>query len=217
MLDGFLSRTLHHVMGPLHALRGTCEVVRDNLSSAEDDSPVGEKNCDLLERAADTVMSTTRMVADVSDLARFDEGASLKTKFGSIDLCDIGLQAIENVQFNSLRMSGGDDGISVSLSLVGCGGPAVIQSDSKVLLRAVAHLLDNAVREASSGGKVLLQVSSSDSHVLVEVIDDGKGLPEGTCLDQRAIGSKNRKPAPSSRYVSLDLSSKDPDQIKNAR
>lgn len=77
MLDGFLSRTLHHVMGPLHALRGTCEVVRDriydnkgNLTGSGDDDE-GEKNCELLERAADTVMTTTRMIADVSDLGEF--------------------------------------------------------------------------------------------------------------------------------------------------
>ena len=71
MLDSFLSRTLHHVMGPLHALRGTCEVVSDRLQSHKFEEKDVEKNCDLLERAADTVSTATRMVADVSDLARF--------------------------------------------------------------------------------------------------------------------------------------------------
>jgi hypothetical protein len=32
-----------------------------------------ERNCDVLDRAVDTVTTTTRMVADVSDLARFGE------------------------------------------------------------------------------------------------------------------------------------------------
>lgn len=74
MLDSFLSRTLHHVMGPLHALRWTCEIVSNNLH----DRKIGEegereRNCELLERAADTVTSATRMVVDVADLARFGE------------------------------------------------------------------------------------------------------------------------------------------------
>jgi len=73
MLDNFLSRTLHHVMGPLHALRGTCEVVSDRLQYHKIDAIEREKNCELLERAADTVTTATRMVADVSDLARFGE------------------------------------------------------------------------------------------------------------------------------------------------
>lgn len=74
MLDNFLSKTLHHVMGPLHALRGTCELISGRL---HDLTGVEEteryKSCDLLDRAVDTVTTTTRMVADVSDLARFGE------------------------------------------------------------------------------------------------------------------------------------------------
>jgi hypothetical protein len=72
MLDSFLSRTLHHVMGPLHALRGTCELISGRLQDhTSDDVHERERNCVLLERAVDTVTLTTRMVADVSDLARF--------------------------------------------------------------------------------------------------------------------------------------------------
>ena len=223
MLDGFLSRTLHHVMGPLHALRSTCEVVRDNLGSMNTSNDEGEKNCDLLERAAETVMTTTRMVADVSDLARLDEGSILKTKFDSVDLRNVGLEAIESIQFNALRLSGGDDGISVSLNLIGDGGPSIIRTDRTVLLRVLAHLLENAVREVDSGGKVILQLKSVGTSaskvpgVFVEVIDDGNGLPAGTCLDQgKNLSSKG---APSNRYVmgNLKLSSQDPDQLQKAR
>lgn len=240
MLDGFLSRTLHHVMGPLHALRGTCEVVRDkiqldnkskhpNSMMMEDDE--AEKNCELLERAADTVTTTTRMVADVSDLARFDEGANLKTRFHWEDIREVGAEAIEGIQFNALRMTGGDDGISVALKLVGEGGVAALRTDRAVLLRVFAHLLENAVREVDPGGTVTLRITSSggsgDSNgnplVLVEVVDDGRGLPSGTCLDQGedipavAGGSKR---GPIHRYVignGRRLESKDPDQILKAR
>lgn len=227
MLDGFLSRTLHHVMGPLHALRGTCEVVRDRIveqnSLAVSDEV--EKNYELLTRAADTVMTTTRMVADVSDLARFDEGAALKTKFEAVNLRQLGMEAIENLQFNDLRMSGRDDGISVSLDLVGAGGSSMLSTDKNVLLRVLAHLLENSVREVDSGGKVKLRITSSSSeasggsHVLVEIIDDGKGLPTGTCLDQGddLIVNGGAKQAPIHRYVIGHRASDDPDEIRKAR
>jgi hypothetical protein len=39
-----------------------------------------ERNCDLLDRAVDTVTTTTRMVADVSDLARFGEFVLVRFK-----------------------------------------------------------------------------------------------------------------------------------------
>ena len=73
MLDNFLSRTLHHVMGPLHALRSTCEIVSDRLQTHKVDEAEVERNVDLLERAVDTISGSTRMIADVSDLARFGE------------------------------------------------------------------------------------------------------------------------------------------------
>ena len=175
-------------------------------------------------------MTTTRMVADVSDLARFDEGATLKTKFEPTNLREVGLEAIEAIQFNALRMSGGDDGVSVSLDLVG-GGLAVMNTDRGVLLRVLAHLLENAVREVDSGGQVTLRITSSsstkkevdgDGHtVLVEVIDDGKGLPVGTCLDQRddlITGGDNNKQAPVHRYaLGRGKLSDDPDEILKAR
>lgn len=226
MLDSFLSKTLHHVMGPLHALRGTCEIVSDTLQLHNSiDGDEREKNCDLLERAAETVTTTTRMVADVSDLARFDEGATLQTKFNSIGLREIGLEAINNIRFNHLRLTGGDDGISVSLNLVGEGGPGAINTDRAALLRVLAHLLENAVREVDKGGTVSLQMTSASSNdgsnnVLIEVIDNGRGLPSGTCLDQgdNIIGT-DTSPAPCHRYLigGKRENSNDPDELQKVR
>ena len=102
MLDRFLSRTLHHVMGPLHTLRGTCEIVSDGLQHCNINGNKREKNCELLDRAAETVTTTTRMVADISDLARFDEGVTLRTKCNLVDLRDLGLEAMEKIPFNDL-------------------------------------------------------------------------------------------------------------------
>lgn len=73
MLDNFLSRTLHHIMGPLHALRATVEVVSDRLQTQKFDEVERQKSVELLERASDTISGCARMTADVSDLARFGE------------------------------------------------------------------------------------------------------------------------------------------------
>jgi K+-sensing histidine kinase KdpD len=219
------ARTLHHVMGPLHALRGTCDVIRDRidhqiqfgLSVNKDED---ERNCRLLEQAADTVVTTTRMVADVSDLARFHEGANLKTKFRFINLRDVGLEAIKRIQFHALRLSGRDDGITVSVKLIGSGGPAVAYTDQATLHRVLAHLMENAVREVNSGGQVTLQITSLESNTLFEVLDNGKGLPPGTCLDQGSGFDTVAAPT-IHRYAlggtSQGLSSNDPDEIQKVR
>ena len=220
-------------MGPLHALRGTCEVVRDRIQMQMQQSPHyggskddEERNCKLLERAADTVTTTTRMVADVSDLARFDEGASLRVKVDSVDLRSLGVEAIEGLQFNALRLSGGDDGISVSLDLVGAGGPSAVRTDGAVLLRVLAHLHENAVREVGLRGTVKLRITSgagASGGTLVEVIDDGNGLPTGTCLDNGDVsGGKYKETAPIHRYLiggrrRLNDLTNDPDDLLKVR
>ena len=73
MLDNFLSRTLHHIMGPLHALRATCEAVSDRLQTQSFDAKERQISVELLERASETISGSARMIADVSDLARFGE------------------------------------------------------------------------------------------------------------------------------------------------
>lgn len=128
-----------------------------------------------------------------------------------MNLRDLGLEAIENIRFQDLRLKGGDDGITVSLHLIGEGGPGVIRTDRAVLLRVLAHLLENSVREVVSGGKVTLQITSYSEHcgngaVLVEVIDNGKGLPAGTCLDD---GGDTK--------VMGRMHSNDPDEIQKVR
>jgi len=224
MLDNFLSRTLHHVMGPLHALRATCEVVSDRLQTQKFDEMERENSVDLLERAVDTISGSARMIADVSDLARFDEGALLRTKFTSFDLRNVGIEAIEKIKFKDLRFNGTDDGISISVNIVGGGGPAALNTDRQVLLRVLAHLLENAAREASPGGKVNLQITSSPptaanpvGSVLVEVVDDGKGLPPGTCLEA-TTGDLRTVHGGSHRYAIGNKGRQDdPDELQKAR
>ncbi|KAL7505013.1 hypothetical protein ACHAXN_002554 [Cyclotella atomus] len=227
MLDNFLSKTLHHVMGPLHALRGTCELISGRLQDQKGiEESERERNCDLLDRAVDTVTTTTRMVADVSDLARFDEGATLRTNYRMISLRDVGLQAIEDIRFDDLILMSDKEKVKVSVNFVGQGGPAMIDTNRNVLLRVLAHLLENSVREVShraNGGIVTLQVTSSkdtnaNGAILVEVIDDGDCLPAGTCLDDRGDIIDTSKPAPCHRYViGHKNGNNDPDELEKAR
>ncbi len=131
------------------------------------------------------------------------------------------MEAIKRIQFHALRLSGRDDGITVSLKLVGDGGPVVTHTDQPTLLRILAHLLENAVREVGHSGQVALHISSSESNTLFEVIDNGRGLPPGTCLDQGS-GFNGTTTAPMHRLVingstSKALSSNDPNETQQVR
>lgn len=155
-----------------------------------------------------------------------DEGATLKTKYKWFDLRDVGLQAIEAIKFEDLILNGNADNVKVSVNFVGQGGGNLIHTDKAVLLRVLAHLLENSVREVSyrpSGGNVTLQITSSKDTsdkdaVSFELIDDGNGLPAGTCLDDGVNVEGTSKPAPCHRYViGRKTSNNDPDEMEKAR
>jgi signal transduction histidine kinase len=60
-------------------------------------------------------------------------------------------------------------------------GDAVVRADGRALARAVANLLDNAVRHAPDGGHVSLEISQTSETTAITVADDGPGVP----ADQR--------------------------------
>lgn len=122
-------------------------------------------------------------------------------------------------------MTGSDDGISVSVKFVGDGGASALNTDRHVLLRVLAHLLENSVREVNPGGNVTLQITSSppssatesEGSVLVEILDDGKGLPPGTCLEATTNGIDPANGGSHRYAIGRHVRQDDPDELQKAR
>ncbi len=53
-----------------------------------------------------------------------------------------------------------------------------LYGDASLLFEALVNLLDNAIKFTPEGGHITLQGSVKDSTVLIEVADDGAGIPE---------------------------------------
>lgn len=50
--------------------------------------------------------------------------------------------------------------------------------DSKLLKHIVFNLLSNAIKYSAENKKIILKIDSTDEQVLLEVIDQGIGIPE---------------------------------------
>jgi signal transduction histidine kinase len=70
------------------------------------------------------------------------------------------------------RTLAGRRGISVSRN-----GDAVVHADPRALGRAVANLLDNAIRHSPDGGTVTLDIAAGADGTRITVSDDGPGVP----------------------------------------
>ncbi len=152
----FVADASHELRSPLAAIRTSQEI-----GIAHPDST------DWAETGRDTLAELERLERLVSDLlllARFDD-IGPGTPNADVDLDDI--VATEAVRLRRL------DQLDVTCELE----PVRVVGDVHQLSRLVRNLVDNATRHAQSA--VVLRLHAEDESAVIEVGDDGAGVPLG--------------------------------------
>jgi len=150
----------HELRTPLTRLRGGLEALRESAqqpSPALIDDVIAEAGA--LEKAFDAVLR----------IARIESGRHA-TAFGPVDLPTVLRDAAElyapeaEERQQSLQLE-----IADALQVPG---------DRDLLFQSICNLLDNAIKYAPRGGRILLAAQRRGSHVEVLVTDNGPGIPE---------------------------------------
>ncbi|MCW2669380.1 MAG: ATP-binding region, ATPase domain protein [Frankiales bacterium] len=150
----FVSDASHELRSPLAVLRTTVEVAVAHPHSTDWDATAGV----LLEET----QRVERLVADLLLLANADE-RGLQLRKGDVDLDDL-LSAEADRLRNTTDLK-----VLVSVQAVR------VRGDHDRLARVVRNLVDNAARHATS--QVELSVASGPEGAVVEINDDGPGVP----------------------------------------
>lgn len=159
----FVADASHELRNPLATLRTNLDLVSGSTTAAERESLVA-----AAQRAAER-MST--LVEDLLVLAR--EGTALSRR-EEVDLTAIARQVAEEFSARAAARE---------LSVVSAGaGPAAVTADPDAVHRAVANLVDNAVRLAPQGTAVRVDAGVTGRWGWIAVSDAGPGLS----ADQRA-------------------------------
>ena len=154
----FVADAAHELRSPLTAMRTELEVAgRHGVPP------------DLVPDLLADVVRLSRLVDDLLLLARADDaglGATpSKDRFAPVDVADVLREAHDRCR-----------GARVPVDLLVADGLELTAlGEHDALLRAVANLLDNAVRHAS--GRVTLTGYAEAGSAVVEVTDDGPGIP----------------------------------------
>ena len=144
----------HDLQGPLAAQRLSLELaLRD---------PTGVDADELRSGVLGPVRAMERLVDDVLVLAAADEHAPVVVS--SVDLDAVVLEEAARVS--------GSTGVRIDTSRVSAGP---VRANPSEVRRAVRNLLDNAVAYADS--VVELAVATTDAGVVLDVVDDGPGIP----------------------------------------
>jgi PAS domain S-box-containing protein len=160
--DEFLATLSHELRTPLNAVLGYARLVRAGAIAADrltDALAVIERNASAL----------TQIVEDVLDVSRIITG---KTRL-HVQPLELGTVLHEAVA--TVRPAADAKGIHIDSLIDSEAGP--VSGDADRLQQVVWNLLSNAVKFTPRGGRVQLQLRRIDSHVEIEISDNGIGIP----------------------------------------
>jgi two-component system OmpR family sensor kinase len=156
----FVADASHELRTPLTSIQANLELLQVEGTGSEDDS-----------QAVDSALSSTKrmsgLVSDLLLLARADAGRQLARK--ELDLTEIARGALEEVQ-----PLAGERRLESLLE-----GPLMLEGNPDELHRLARNLLENAVRHTPDRTTVELNARRDGDEALLEVIDDGPGIPDG--------------------------------------
>lgn len=123
----------------------------------------------MLEVALRNTRNAAQLVRSLGDLALLDE-PEFKLQLMAVDLGEM----LDDIV---MRFADRAEQQGVSLRHDGAAGAAVFATvDIELFERAMANLVDNALKHTPSGGRVTLHVAGGDDHAHVVVADSGSGI-----------------------------------------
>jgi len=156
----FVADASHELRTPLTSIQANLELLQAAGNSADEDD----------RHAVDSALSSTRrmsgLVSDLLLLARADAGRRVATT--DLDLAAIASDALEEVE-----PLAGERRIRSELER-----PLPMKGNPDELHRLVRNLLENAVRHTPEKTTVELTARRDGDEALLEVLDDGPGIPE---------------------------------------
>jgi signal transduction histidine kinase len=157
----FVADASHELRTPLTVLRGELEsLAQDAQLKAHAQESVGSllEEVDRLSEVVDSLLALSRLDAG--------EASAERVRF---DLAELVTMTAEQ-----MSLLAEDKNIRVECD----AAPDVcVEGDRSQMTQVVVNLLDNAIKYTPNGGNVLLRIARDGDHAILEVVDNGIGIP----------------------------------------
>jgi two-component system phosphate regulon sensor histidine kinase PhoR len=158
----FIANASHELRTPVASIRASSETL---LDGALDDPAAARDFVEVIDRNATRLH---RLVNDLLDLSRI-EGGERALSPGTLDLAE---QAEATVAL--LRERAREKRTTVEVEVA---PGTLVAADARALDQVLTNLVDNAIHHTPDGSRVAVRARASDGCVVLEVEDDGPGIP----------------------------------------
>jgi two-component system OmpR family sensor kinase len=159
----FVADASHELRTPLTSILANLELLQERLTRTQES---GEER-EIVDSALRSSRRMSRLVSDLLLLARADAG---RTGVRSeTDLAEVAASALAEVRPVA-------NGRRLTLSEA---GPVPVDANPDELHRLAVNLLDNGLRHTPEGTEIKVSVERRNGTAVLEVSDDGPGIPPG--------------------------------------
>ncbi len=157
----FVSTVSHDLRSPLTAIMGYVELI-------ERAGPVTERQKDFIRRVHMNVRSITSLMDDLLHLGHIESGFDVsKESLPFHQLIDLSLENfVKEVSEKNLSV---DCRLSKDAPLV--------YANPVQMRQMLDKLIDNSIKYTPNGGKITITTETEDQQVILQVQDNGKGVP----------------------------------------
>ena len=164
--DRFVSIASHELRTPIARVKGYAEMVLAAHSDGDLTDEMLVRSLRRIDHASDRL---TTLVRDLLDVSKISAGNQLPMRLRMLDLTELVREVVGRYQE---QISG-----TGHLLLDIVGKPASISADPDRIEQVLTNLLDNALKYSPDGPDLRVRVQAKARGVLLEVQDQGIGLP----------------------------------------
>ena len=160
----FVGTVAHELKTPIFNIQGYIDTL---LDGAIDDKEINRK---FLERANKSVARMIHIVEDLDQITKLEAG-TIDIEEEPVDIIDVIQDVVDQLELKAKKRN-------VNLVVKHQQkGRFMVQVDVEKIKQVLINLIVNAIKYGKEGGEVICRTYSMGEQVLVEVADDGNGIP----------------------------------------
>jgi signal transduction histidine kinase len=163
-LTYFLSIVSHELKRPLAAVENYLQILIGGYAGE-----LSPKQKRLMERCTLRLIDLRTLISDILDFARIQPD-QIRSDFERVDPLEIGTEAVEEVRLAASQKN-------IRLKVTGPSEYQPIVAARRRLRQVMSNLLANAVKFSPEGSTVTLAASEEPDSLIVQVLDEGIGIP----------------------------------------